>query len=228
MRTVCRATNLFLATRAPPRLAALLFVFVIGCGSEHRRPAPNEPASHLPAAPRSIAAGCRHVAESSAFPVLCPVTWPRHRGTGQPKLRFLENAADAYLIDASNGFSRRGADVFHVLLGGQRRPVGSGLTGIDPALRLTTRRVKVPMKGGGEFVQALPFRRIGSTTVHGHRAAALREPPYPQGGIHGGHVVIVWNQEGHGYLVSAHGARMPQSDIISVALQMARSTRPQP
>jgi hypothetical protein len=227
MRTACRATNLSLATRAPSRLAVLLFVFVIGCGGEHRRPAPNEPASELPAAPRSIAAGCHHVAESSAFPVLCPVTWPRHRGPGQPKLQFLENAADAYLIDVSNGFSPRGPDVFHLLLGGQRDPVGPGVTGINPALRLTTRRITTPMKGGGEFVQALPSRRVGSATVHGHRAAVLREPPYPQGGIHGGHVVIVWNQDRHGYIVSAHGAQMPQSDIISIALQLARSTRPQ-
>jgi hypothetical protein len=227
MRTARRATKLALATRAPPRLAALLALFVVGCGGEHRRPGPDEPDSRLPAAPSSIGTGCRHVAERSAFPVLCPATWPRHRGPGQPKLQFLENATDAYLIDASNGFSQRGPDVFHVLLGGQRRPVTPGPTGIDPALRLTTRRVTVPMKGGGEFVQALPFRRIGSSTVHGNRAAVLREPPYPQGGIHGGHVVIVWNQGGHGYIVSAHGARMPQSDIISAALQLARSTRPQ-
>lgn len=227
MRTVCRATNVSLATRAPPRLATLLVLLVVGCGGEHRRPAPDEPASRLPAAPRSISAECHHVAERSAFPVLCPATWLRHRGPGQPKLRSLENAPDAYLIDASNGFSRRGPDVFHVLLGGQRRPVGHGLTGIDPALRLTTRRVTIPKKGGGEFVQALPFRRIGSATVHGHRAAVLREPPYPQGGVHGGHVVILWNEAGHGYIVSAHGARMPQSDVISVALQLARSTRAQ-
>ena len=82
------------------------------------------------------------------------------------------------------------------------------------------------MKSGGEFVQALPFRRIDSATVHGNRAAVLREPPYPQGGIHGGHVVIVWNQGGHGYIVSAHGARMSQSDTISTALQPPAPTRP--
>ena len=82
------------------------------------------------------------------------------------------------------------------------------------------------MKGGGEFVRALPVRRIGTATVHDNRAALLRAPPYPQGGIHGGHVVILWNQDGHGYLVSAHGVRMPQRDIINVALQVARSTQP--
>ena len=171
MRTACRATKPALATRAPPPLAALLALLVVGCGGEHPRRGSDEPASRLPAAPRSVGAACRHVAERSAFPVLCPATWPRHRGPGQPKLQLLENAPDTYLIDASNGFSRRGPEVFHLLLGGQRHPVRPGPTGIDPALRLTTRRVTVPMKSGGEFVQALPFRRIDSATVHGNRAA---------------------------------------------------------
>lgn len=158
--------------------------------------------------------------------MLCPATWPHHRGPGQPKLQFLGSTTDGYLIDASNGSSRRGAHVFHLLLGGERRPFRPGPTGIDPALRVTTRRVTIPMKGGGEFVQALPARRIATATVHGNRAAVLRAPPYPQGGVHGGHVVIVWSENGHGYLISAHGARMPQRDIVSVALQVARSTRP--
>jgi hypothetical protein len=112
--------------------------------------------------------------------VLCPATWPRHGGPGQPKLQFLSSTMDAYLIDASNGFSRRGPHVFHLLLGGQRRPFRPGPTGIDPALRVTTRRVTIPMKGGGEFVQALPVRRFGTATVHDNRAALLRAPPYPQ------------------------------------------------
>jgi hypothetical protein len=225
MRTGCRASAGPRGMRATPLLAALLLVVAIGCGGRQRRPTLEEPASSLPAAPRSIAAGCDRVAERSAFPVLCPVTWPPHRGPGRPELRVFANAPDAYLIDVSNGFSRRGPHVFHVLLGGQSRPVGPGLTGVEPALRVTTRRATIPMKGGGKFVQTRPARRIGSATVHGNRAAVLKEPPYPQGGLHGGHVVILWNQDGHAYLVSAHGARMPQRDIVSVALQIARSAR---
>jgi hypothetical protein len=157
MRTARRATKLALATRAPPRLAALLALFVVGCGGEHRRPGPDEPDSRLPAAPSSIGTGCRHVAERSAFPVLWPVTWPRHRGPGQPKLQFLENATDAYLIDASNGFSQRGPDVFHVLLGGQRRPVTPGPTGIDPALASRRAGSRFPSRAA-----ASSFRRFRS------------------------------------------------------------------
>jgi len=32
----------------------------------------------------------------------------------------------------------------------------------------------------------------------------LRNPPYPAGGIHGGHVSVVWNAGGAGYVVSGH------------------------
>lgn len=79
------------------------------------------------------------------------------------------------------------------------------------------------MRGGREFVQTLPAKRVGTVSVHGRPAAVLQVPPYPRGGIHGGHVVILRNQDGHGYLVSAHGERMPQRDVLRVALDVARS-----
>lgn len=113
---------------------------------------------------------------------------------------------DSYMIDVSNGFSRRAPHVFHVVIGGQRRPFGPGLTGIDPELGVITPR------------------RVGAASVHGSRAAVLQEAPYPKGGIHGGHVVILWNERGHGYVVSAHGSRIRQRAVIEAALDVARST----
>jgi Cft2 family RNA processing exonuclease len=44
------------------------------------------------------------------------------------------------------------------------------------------------------------------TTVRGRPAIVVRSQPYPAGGIHGGHVIVLWNQNGHGYLVSLHYA----------------------
>lgn len=134
-------------------------------------------------------------------------------------------ASDAYLIHAENGFSRRGGHVFHLLVGGQRQSFGRWPAGVDPDLRVTTRKVTIPTQDGGRFVQQLPARRIATARVHGARAAVLQEPPYPAGGLHGGHVVVLWNEGSHGYLVSVHGERLSQRALVSIALAMARSAR---
>ena len=45
--------------------------------------------------------------------------------------------------------------------------------------------------------------KVGST-VAGHRALVLDMPPFPVGGAHGGHVLVVWNQGTASYVVSVH------------------------
>ena len=175
--------------------------------------------------PTAITNACTRAATYAAFPVLCPARWPSPRGGGAPKARLFERASGVYLIDAANGFQRQGGHVFHILVGGQRQPFGRWPTGVDPNLRVTTRKVTIPIRGGGTFVQELPARRIATARVHGARAAVLREPPYPAGGLHGGHVVVLWNEGGHGYLVSVHGERLSQRALVSIALAMARSAR---
>jgi hypothetical protein len=182
--------------------------------------------ARLARAPTAITNACAQAATSVAFPVLCPARWPPPRGRGARTARIFEKATDVYLIDAANGFSHRGGHVFHLLVGGQRRPFRHWPTGVDPRLRITTRKVTIPIQGGGQFVQQLPARRIASARVHGVRADVLHEPPYPAGGLHGGHLVVLWNEDGHGYLASVHGERLSRRALISIALTMARSTRP--
>jgi hypothetical protein len=182
-------------------------------------------AVRLTPTPTAIKDACARTATSATFPVLCPARWPPPRGRGGRTARLFERASSVYLLDAANGFTRRGGHVFHLLLGGQRRPFRHWPAGVDPRLRVTTRQVTIPMQGGGEFVQQLPARRIGTARVHGAGAAILQEPPYPAGGLHGGHVVVLWNENGHGYLVSVHGERLSRRALISIALSMARSAR---
>jgi hypothetical protein len=131
-----------------------------------------------------------------------------------------------YLVNAFNGIDDHSAHVFHLLFGGQHEPFSASLSSIDPALRVTTRNVEIPMTGGGTFLQQRAARYIGSTTVHGRHARILGEPPYPQGGLQGGHVIVLWNQSGHGYLVSVHGQGMDQQALIGAATGLARSTAP--
>ncbi len=173
--------------------------------------------------PTAITDTCAQAAVYAEFPVLCPARWPLPRGA--PKARLFERAPGVYLIDAANGFRRRGGHVFHLLLGGQRQPFGRWPGGVDPDLRVTTRKVTIPTRDGGTFVQQLPARRIARAHVHGAPAAVLREPPYPAGGLHGGHVVVLWNEGRRGYLVSVHGERLSQRSLVSIALAMARSAR---
>jgi hypothetical protein len=144
--------------------------------------------------------------------------------SGQPSLSWIALKAGVYLLNAFNGRDELPAHVFHLLIGGQRHSFGADWSGIDPELRITTRLVRIPMRGGGTFVQQLPARRIGEATVHGAPALLLREPPYPKGGLHGGHVLVLWNQAGHGYIVSVHGIDMSERTLVTIAVALARAT----
>ncbi|HEX2161459.1 MAG TPA: hypothetical protein VHF88_06525 [Thermoleophilaceae bacterium] len=75
----------------------------------------------------------------------------------------------------------------------------------------------------GHSVVELPTRRVGTTRVHGRRAAIMKAPPYPKGGIHGDHAIVMWNEGGHGYLVSAHSESSRRA--TQAAIGIARSSR---
>jgi hypothetical protein len=149
------------------------------------------------------------------------------RSLRPPALRWITRDPQAYLLNAFNGLDDQAPHVFHLLLGGQRHPFGAGWKAIDPGLRITTRLIRIPVRGGGTFVMQRPARRIGTTSVHGRPAVLLREPDYPPGGIQGGHVLVLWNQAGHGYLASVHGTTgLTQRTLTAIVIALGRSTRP--
>jgi hypothetical protein len=174
--------------------------------------------------PPVVRKACRQGARRVAFAVLCPSAWPVAEHAGTPPLRWITLRPSVYLLNAFNGDQWLPAHVFHLLIGGQAHTFGAHWTAIDPGLRITTKLVRIPVEGGGTFVQQRPARRIGMSAVHGSPALLLREPPYPQGGLHGGHVLALWNQDGHGYVVSVHGIGLDQQALIAVAVTVARST----
>jgi hypothetical protein len=155
---------------------------------------------------------------------MCPTSWPITSAAGEPQVGAFDVAKDAYLLNAFNGLGDRSAHIFHLLLGGQARPFGAAYESLDPLLRVTTRYVRIPMLRGGSFVQQRPATRIAGAIVHDSHAAVLREPPYPQGGLHGDHVIVLWDQSGHGYLVSVHGYGMTEAALVRAAIELARST----
>jgi len=207
--------------------AALALTLCAGCGDDPERASRG---SSLPPAPDGVADGCREAADVAAFPVVCPTEWP---DTGRPstvRLR-LYGSDVAYLLEAQSGFGNR-SPVFHVLFGGQRKPFPAGFEGGGKQLRVTTRRVVTPYyaspRGGrvlGTSVVERPTRRVGTTRVHGQVAAIMKAPPYPQGGIHGDHSIVMWNENGHGYLVSTHSETSRRA-ATQTAIQIARSKQP--
>jgi hypothetical protein len=207
------------------RFIILLAALLVGCGGDHAPTPTHSSGPRLPVAPIAIKKACTRAAPATAVPVLCPTRWPSPSGRGAPKARLFSEVSDVYLINVENGFSRRGEHIFHLIVGGQAQPFGRWPAGVDPDLRVTTRKVVIPQRGGGRFVQQLPARRIATARVHGARAAVMQEPPYPAGGLHGGHVVVLWSEAGHGYLVSVHGERLSRHKQVSIALAIARSTR---
>ncbi len=205
-------------------LTAVALLAVAGCGDDE----PTGPSSALAAAPPGVADGCREAADIARLPVLCPTRWPDVARPGGPRLHLWGGRA-AYLLEAQDGFGGRSA-VFHVLLGGQEKPFPAGFEGGGRQLKLTTRRETTPILADGEptgrdFVVALPTRVVGATRVHGHPAAILKAPPYPKGGIHGGHAVVMWNEGGHGYLVSTH-SETSRRGATRTAIEIARSSQP--
>jgi hypothetical protein len=166
---------------------------------------------------------CGQANRRVAFAVLCSAAWPSAPSADRPQLRWLALTPHLYLLDVLNVVDDHRAHVFHVLIGGQQHPFGSRWRAIDPGLRITTKLVRVPIRGGGTFVQERPAQRIGTTRINGAAALLLREPPYPEGGIHGGHILILWNHAGHGYLASVHGIGMTPSALIQIVITLARS-----
>jgi hypothetical protein len=209
-------------------LSTLVGVLVAGCGGA----AGIGSSTHLPTPPAATAGigvppvvtrACDRARLRVRFPFLCPTSWPRTESHRPAQLRWITLTRDVYLLNAINGPDDRTPHVFHLLVGGQRRPFGADWRTIDPGLRITTRLIRIPIRGGGSFVQSRPAERIGTTTVHGTRALLLREPPYPAGGLHGGHILVLWDQGGHGYVVSVHGTGMTPHAVIETAVALARS-----
>jgi hypothetical protein len=89
------------------------------------------------------------------------------------------------------------------------------------------------MQGGGRYVAQRPARIIRHVSVQGVAALVLLAPAYPEGGFMGGHVIVIWNLQHHGYMLSFHYAAAPGEGVyyslgerVAAALRIARSFAP--
>ena len=114
----------------------------------------------------------------------------------------------------------RTGTVFHLLFGGtcrpwdlhtsdDRWPVRLTIARSTKDLRMVGTTMLVPGQTDGGH-KPVALRVLGDARVGSARALVLRNPPYPTGGINGGHISIIWNADGAGYLVSGHAVASRQ------------------
>lgn len=204
------------ARRATEALATAASVLALGgCGggdpedvaTTGREPVRTPPAGTLPA-PASFTRACARAAASprqgavrpawrvvAPCPSLVPVGgFERPRQFGVPPC--------APLLDVEpRGLADRPGAVFHLLLGRRCAPWDLRVRdGRWPARAFTA----AERRDGQDLRLAGALRLLRRTTVRGAPALVLQNPPYPTGGIHGGHVTVLWNAAGHGAALSGH------------------------
>ena len=182
--------------------------------------------------PTPVTAACASLAATRTVAVLCPRELPRgrwHVGHGS-----LIRGRCAYLLDLETTPFGSG-DAFHVLAGGRcgrfslrtrdgRWPAGAvRAADLDRYLRLLGVRPLTPGQRPGTEGVVRP-QVLRNTTVHGQRALVVRMPAYPAGGLHGGHVGVVWTQGRASYVLTLHPGRATgPSQARRLAVSAARA-----
>ena len=185
-------------------------------------------------APAAVRHECAQRADYSVYRTSCPTRWPVRRGSA--------TVLDAAIVRGpSQWFASFDDPAFgppddgHVIIGGQNPPFSlAGDVGEtwprpgEPAplpLLWLPRLMITPNGTPGGYVARVPPKILERTSVGGRQALVLTEAPYPVGGMHGGHVLVVFNVEGHGAFVSLHLGGFTQAQRIAAALSIASSWR---
>lgn len=191
-------------------------VMLAGCGAADSEPR-DPSATDTRAASAGFAQQCAEEAGSVAVAVLCPARLPLG---GFESPRNYGDAPCTYLINLEpRGMLKRAGAVFHLLFGGTCRPWNLRTQdGRWPAVPSTARAGDdLRLIGSTSLTPGqteAARERVGLRVLHGSRigsapALVLRNAPYPVGGIHGGHISIVWNVDGAGYAVTGHAVASP-------------------
>jgi hypothetical protein len=184
--------------------------------------------------PASIRTACHDVAAGARVRVLCPPAG----GHPAPLVRLVHDDLDAdpciYLTNLEALGSDPGdARPYRIMLGGTCTPfrlvARNGRWAADPPT--TLRIVGSPPVVPGSAPRITRPHVIRRLRVRGHPGLLMRSDPFPEGGLHGGHYELVWNERGAGYAVSAHWASGdrgldPRPDQVRALLGLAGALRP--
>jgi hypothetical protein len=182
------------------------------------------------AAPPSLRQACRDITGHAQVPVLCPSVLPENGG-GFERATVFDSSSCSYLLNLEpRGVRRSQGTLFHVLFGGrcpawQLPTTGPGSTwptrSVDNDLRLVGTE---PRPGAPSDRQPIaPLEVLATTEIGGRRAIVVRSRPYPLGGIHGGHLGVIWNASGHGYALTAHAIGTDRPHATRTAVRTLRA-----
>lgn len=155
----------------------------------------------------------------------CPSTFPRPGGF--ERARQFERERCHSLVNYEPR-DVRGPGVFHLIVAARCGALSlRARAGRWPATypaRRDMRLLGVPEPQGRLVV----LRR---TTVRGRPALLLRNPPYPAGGIHGGHLTVLFVRGDSSYAVTGHptipaALRGPDGELASIPMRAARRVLP--
>lgn len=163
----------------------------------------------LVALPNTAVKRCAALAPRRSIPVLCPTRLPTARW--YVRYQTLRSGRFEYLTNLDTKPAGSG-DPFHVLAGGRRGRFSlksiAGRWPVDADLSRDLGLVGTkPLKPGQRWDEQpvrLKLRRHAKVTRH--PALLLKVADYPDGGVHGGHLAVVWNQGRNGYALSLHFA----------------------
>jgi hypothetical protein len=169
-------------------------------------PAPPPLLQPLPAA---AVARCQALAPRRDVPVLCPTALTP--GPWFMRYQTLRRGRAEYLCNLETKPFGTGV-AFHALAGGRTgrfdlRTTPRHTWPVDVHLHRDLGLVGAKGLKPGQRPEdevRVRLRLLRRTTVRHHPALLLRVAGYPNGGVHGGHLAVVWNQGSSGYVLSLH------------------------
>ena len=177
--------------------------------------------------PPAVTRFCADRARRGKFTVLCPTRYPRTARSQVIASSSSVLGPSFYWPSFNDAAGFDNGDDGHLIFGGQRPPfslAGSPRQAwprpgqMRPVKQLNLPRlIMTPMQDGRQYVAQRSARIVRLATVHTRPALVLATAPYPIGGFMGGHVIVLWNWQQHGYMLSFHFEGAPNGHVYSLA-----------
>jgi hypothetical protein len=164
------------------------------------------------------------------MPVLCPTRLPNARRFA--RYQTLADNRSEYLTDLQGS-----GDPFHVLAGGRlgRFSLATTTDGQWPvevpapsatccAAQRDLGLIGARPSKKADTWESVRLRLVRRATVAQQDALVLKAADYPDGGVHGGHLIVIWNQGNNGYGLSMHfnaSSQRTRDEQVAVLVQAA-------